>query len=188
MHRKILALLLFTGALVSTPSFARADDDAVQFFHDIEVTPDTPTHDAVCFFCTVNADGRINGDTVVFFGDVRLNGDAKKDVVDFFGSVSAAEGSTIGGDLVSFFGSVRLGDNVRVHKDVVAMFGTVHAPPSVSFGHNRVVFSPWIFFGPLFVFFLIIYLIVHEIRMRRMRHFAAGYPMPPMPPPVPPQR
>jgi hypothetical protein len=187
MYRKVFALLFFATPVVAMPSLARADDDAVQFFRNIEVTPDTPVHDAVCFFCSVDAEGRINGDTVVFFGDIRLNGDAKKDVVSFFGSVSAAEGSTIGGDLVSFFGSVRLGNNVRVHKDVVAMFGTVHAPPSVSFGHDRVVFSPWIFWGPLLVVFLVIYVIVHEVRVRRMRHFAAGYPMPPVPP-GPPQR
>jgi hypothetical protein len=179
MRSRSLALCLLGAALAAAAVPAHADEDAVQFFNNINVTPDEPVKDAVCFFCSVRADGNVNGDIVVFFGSVRLNGVAHHDVVSFFGSVSAADNSYIGGDLVSFFGSVRLGENVSVRKDVVAMFGVVRAPSSVSIGHNRVMFSPWIFFGPLLVIFLVIFLIVHEIRVHRMRQYAQHYPFPP---------
>ena len=179
MHRKSLVLCLFGAALAMAAIPARASQDAVQFFRNIDVTPDSPIHDAVCFFCSVRVEGEVEGDIVVFFGSVRLNGQAHHDVVDFFGKVSAADDSSIGGDLVSFFGSVRLGENVTVHKDVVAMFGNIRAPASVSIGKDRVVFSPWIFFGPLLVILLVVYVIVHEIRAHHLRQFAQRYPLPP---------
>jgi hypothetical protein len=179
MHRRFLALCLFGAALAVAASPARAEDDAVQFFNNIEVTPDSPVNDAVCFFCNVNAHGDVRGDIVVFFGNVRLDGQAHQDVVNFFGTVTAADNSAIGGDLVSFFGSIRLGENVRVNQDLVAMFGTVQTPASVSIGQDHVVFSPWIFFGPLLIIFLIVFVIVHEVRAYRVRRFAQAYPLPP---------
>jgi hypothetical protein len=179
MHRRFLAVCLFGTALAVAAAPVRANEDAVQFFNNIEVTPDAPVHDAVCFFCNVHADGEVNGDIVVFFGNVRLNGQARHDVVNFFGNVTAADNSSIGGDLVSFFGSVRLGENVSVAKDLVAMFGVVHTPASVSIGKDHVVFSPWILFGPLLVIFLVVFVIVHEIRVHRQRRFAQAYPLPP---------
>ena len=124
----------------------------------------------------------MKGDIVVFFGNVHLDGQAHQDVVNFFGSVTAADNSAIGGDLVSFFGSIRLGENVRVNQDMVAMFGTVHNSASVSIGQDHVVFSPWILFGPLLIIFLIVFVIVHEVRAHRERRFMQAYPATPPPP------
>jgi hypothetical protein len=179
MQSRLLAVCLFGAALAVAAAPVRANEDAVQFFNNIEVTPDAPVDDAVCFFCSVHAQGDVKGDIVVFFGDVRLDGRAHQDVVNFFGKVTAADNSSIGGDLVSFFGSIRLGENVRVAQDLVAMFGTVHSPASVSVGQDHVVFSPWIFFGPLLVIFLVVFVIVHEVRAHRQRQLAQAYPLPP---------
>jgi len=179
MQRRFLAHCLFGAALALAAAPAHANQDAVQFFNNIEVTPDAPVHDAVCFFCNVHDDGLVKGDIVVFFGNIRLDGQAHHDVVNFFGNVTAADNSSIGGDLVSFFGDVRLGENVSVAKDLVAMFGTVHTPSSVSIGKDHVVFSPWIFFGPLLMIFLVIFVVIHEVRVHRQRRFAHAYPFPP---------
>lgn len=179
MSRRFLVGCLFAAALVVAAAPARANQDAVQFFNNIEVTPGAPVHDAVCFFCSVQVNGEVKRDIVVFFGDVRLNGQAHHDVVNFFGNVTAADNSSIGGDLVSFFGSVRLGENVAVAKDLVAMFGVVHTPASVSIGKNHVIFSPWIIFGPLLIVFFVVFVIVHEVRVHRQRCFAQAYPFPP---------
>jgi hypothetical protein len=179
MQSRLLAVCLFGAALAVAGAPVRAEDDAVQFFNNIQVTPDAPVNDAVCFFCNVDARGDVRGDIVVFFGNVHLDGQAHQDVVNFFGNVTAADNSAIGGDLVSFFGSIRLGENVRVNQDLVAMFGTVHNPASVSIGQDHVVFSPWIFFGPLLIIFLIVFVIIHEVRAHRERRFAQTYPLPP---------
>jgi hypothetical protein len=181
MDRKLLALFLCAAAFTAAATPLRANQDAVQFFNNIDVTPDNPVHDVVCFFCSVNVQGKASGDIVVFFGGVRLNGEADHDVVNFFGNVNATDDSSIGGDLVSFFGSVRLGQNVSVGKDVVAMFGVVHAPASASVGGDRVSFPLWIATAPLLVIFLIVFLIVNAFRAHRERQFARGYPFPPRP-------
>lgn len=178
MQRGFLTAFLLCAALAVVAAPARAEQDAVQFFGNIEVTPTTPIHDAICFFCSVRARGEVKGDIVVFFGNVRLDGRVHQDVVNFFGQVTASDSSSIGGDLVSFFGSVHLGENVTVGQDLVAMFGTVHAPPTVSVGQDHVVFSPWFFFGPLLMIFLVIFVIVYEVHARRYR-FTQPYPFPP---------
>lgn len=78
------ALLIAAAAFVAGPAAARADDDdAVTFFGNIEVTPDTPVRDAVCFFCSIRVEGKVNHDMVVFFGNVRLNGQVGHDSVSF---------------------------------------------------------------------------------------------------------
>lgn len=179
MQRRSLALCLLGAALMVAAAPARAEQDSVQFFHDIHSTADAPVHDAVCFFCSVDVEGRAEGDIVVFFGDVRLNGQASHDVVDFFGAIRAADNSSIGGDMVSMFGSIRLGENVSVRKDMVAVLGTIRAPASVSIGGDRVALSPWIFWAPLLMIVLVIVVLVYEVRGRHMRRYAQNYPMPP---------
>ncbi len=178
--RRILGVFLVAAALAAAATPARADEDAVQFFHDINVTPDTPVHDVVCFFCNVRMDGQALGDVVVFFGDVHINGQAHHDVVNFFGHITAEDNSSIGDDMVSFFGGVRLGENVHVAKDLVCIFGSVRAPGSATVGGDRVGIPGFVLYGPLIVIFLIVWVIVHELRAYRYRRWmAGGYPYPP---------
>jgi hypothetical protein len=178
MRPRLLAFILAAVVLGAIP--AHADNDRVQFGSNIRVAPDETIHDAVCFFCSVDDRGTVNGDIVVFFGSVRLDGKANHDVVNFFGSVNAGEGASIGEDLVKFFGTVRLADNVTVGKDIVCLFASFRAGDNVTNGGDRVVQPPWLFWTPLLVFFIIITVVVREIRhSRRRRLFIAGYPMQP---------
>jgi len=181
-RKRIFTLGLLTAALLSLALPAFADRDAVQFGSNIRVGKDAVVHDAVCFFCSVDAEGEIKGDVVVFFGDVRISGKADHDVVNFFGNVRADDNVPIGGSMVSMFGVMRLGENVSVGKDMVAMFGGIHAPDSVTVGGDRVAQPFWIFLGPLILVGIVVILVVREIRGRRQARFAA-YPFPP-----PPQR
>ena len=82
--RQISACLLLLGAIAATP--ALAENDEVQFGSDIRVGPDSTIHDAVCFFCSVDVQGKATGDIVVFFGSVHVSGDAQHDLVNFFGN------------------------------------------------------------------------------------------------------
>jgi hypothetical protein len=179
MIQRMLAVCLLAAAFAVTATPARADRDAVQFGTNINVAPDATVHDAVCFFCSVNVEGKVTGDIVVFFGNVHLAGDAQHDVVNFFGNVKAENGATIEKDLVSFFGTIRLGENVTIGKDMVAMFGSVHAADSVTVGNDRVIQPGWVLWGPLLFIGLIVILIVREYRAYHRRLLLRGYQFPP---------
>jgi hypothetical protein len=193
MTQRVLSALLLVSALLvgATPAFA--NKDAVQFGSNIVVPEGQTIHDAVCFFCSVNAQGTIDHDVVVFFGNVHVAHESRHDIVDFFGTVRADDDASIGHDVVNFFGSVRLGENATVGNDLVVMFGNLHAADSANIGGNRVFQPLWVFMTPLIVLGLIVTLIVHEVRSRRRRNYFAayGYPqMPPQPPspPAPPMQ
>jgi len=179
MNKRILALCLLGAAFAVASTPARADRDAVSFGTNIHVSRDATVHDAVCFFCSVNAEGEVEGDIVVFFGNIHIGSAAHHDVVNFFGKVTADDGASIGQDLVSFFGVVRLGENVTVGKDMVAMFGSVRAPASVNVGNERVIQPGWVLWVPLLIICSIVILVVREYRAYRRRLFLRGYPMPP---------
>lgn len=170
-----VALLAMLSLVLATP--ARATQDIVEFGSKIEVQPNEAIHDAVCFFCSVDVDGAVNGDIVVFFGNVRIAGKANHDVVNFFGDVTAADNATIGHDLVNFFGGVRLGQNVTVGQDTVVMFGSLRAaqPASFMIGGSRVVEPAWLFWGPCLAVGLGIYFVVHEFRGYRRRRVLGMY-------------
>jgi hypothetical protein len=184
----LVAFMLFASlGFAATP--ARADRDAVQFGSNIEVPANSSVHDAVCFFCSVNAEGTIDHDVVVFFGDVHIAGHANHDVVNFFGDVRLDDNATITHDLVSFFGVVRLGEDASVGNDLVAMFGGIRSPGSATVGGNRVVQPAWVLLIPLMILGGLVAFIVSLVRGHRRRQmFAAGYPYPPPPqPPMPPR-
>ena len=103
MKRGLLCLCLLTATLGALAFPAHASKDEVQFGGSIHVPRDATIHDAVCFFCDVDADGVVDGDIVVFFGDVHIGNAANHDVVNFFGSIKADEDAHIGQNMVSMF-------------------------------------------------------------------------------------
>jgi predicted acyltransferase (DUF342 family) len=195
MTQRLLSFVLFATALVLAATPARAEKDDVQFGSNIVVGEGQTIHDAVCFFCSVNAKGNIDHDVVVFFGNVHIAHESKHDVVVFFGSIRADDDAAIGHDMVNFFGSTHLGENVSVGGDAVVMFGGFHAADTVNIAGSRVAQPIWVFWTPLIILGLIITLIVHEVRAYRRRQFVAAYgyaamhpqsfaqPAPPVPPP-----
>ena len=162
----LAVLLVMSCVLVKS---ARAEQDRVQFGSGIHVAAGDSIKDAVCFFCSVDAEGTVDGDIVVFFGSVHIAGHANHDVVNFFGTVTADDNASIGQDLVNFFGGVRLGENASVGQDVVVMFGGLHADDSVSIHGDRVVQPAWIFWVPLMLIASGIVFIVREFRVQRYR-------------------
>jgi hypothetical protein len=178
MIQRMLAVCLLTAAFVAGATPARADQDAVQFGSIINVASDAMVHDAVCFFCSVNVEGRATGDIVVFFGNVHLSGDAQHDVVNFFGNISVADGASIEANLVSIFGAVHLGENVTIGKDMVALFGSTRIPESVSIGNDRVIQPGWIFWIPLLFIALVIFLLVRKYRFYCRQLILHGHKFP----------
>ncbi len=163
---------------------AHADRDAVQFFSNIDVPEGSSVHDAVCFFCSVNAKGNIDHDVVVFFGNVHIGAHSDHDVVNFFGTTRLDDNASVAHDMVNFFGSIHMGENATVGNDVVAMFGSLRMAETASIGGNRVSQPAALFWVPLLILCGIIVLIVNQVRTYRRRQlYAAAYPFPPPPPP-----
>jgi hypothetical protein len=170
----VMALAFAMTGLIAMPAYAAKDE--VQFGNSIDVPKNADIHDAVCFFCGVNVQGNINGDTVVFFGSAQIDGQAHHDVVVFFGDVRVADNASIGHNLVNFFGSVHLGENSSIGQDTVVMFGSLHAPESVNFGGDRVVQSGIVFWLPFLLIVFGISFLVREVRgQRRRRRMLRGY-------------
>lgn len=181
MTPRFLVLLLLCGVMAALCVPARADQDAVQFFSNIHVDQGSTVHDAVCFFCSVDLEGKATGDVVVFFGNTHVSTESQHDVVNFFGNVTADDNASIGNSMVSFFGNVRLGENVHVGEDLVSMFGVLHTGQGVSVDGDRVVQPAIVFFGPAIFLAIIIILVVREYRSYRRRLFLRGYQFPPRP-------
>ena len=179
MTPRLLSLLLLGGGLATASVPARADQDAVQFFSNINVSQGSTVHDAVCFFCSVNLEGKATGDVVVFFGNTHVSSESQHDVVNFFGNVTADDNANIGNNVVSIFGNVRLGENVHVGEDLVSMFGVLHTGQGVSVDGDRVVQPAIVFFGPFIFLVAVIILVVREYRAYRRRLFLRGYQFPP---------
>jgi hypothetical protein len=180
MKRRLFYVCMLSLALAVLVRPAHANRDAVQFGSTIHVARDATVHDAVCFFCSVEAEGTVEGDIVVFFGDVHIATAANHDVVNFFGEITVDDNARIGNDMVAMFGSIRLGEDVSIGKDLVAMFGGIRAPESVTVGGNRVIQPGWVFWGPLLVFAVVIIVVVREFRHQRRRQYLR-YPYPPRP-------
>ncbi|MBX6360125.1 hypothetical protein [Pseudacidobacterium ailaaui] len=160
MSRRLLHL--FCIVLLCVCSFvprAYASSSRVSFFHDIKVSAAEETDDLVCFFCTVHADGKINGDVVSFFGGVLLNNtEASGDVVSFFGPVKLNGDAHIGGDCVVFGAPLDRSDDASINGDSVQL-------PLV------------IFVLPVIILVLILYGLVALIRRRK---YSAYPPYPPI--------
>ena len=177
LHSMVLAL--GAAVLIAAAAPAVAQQDSVQFFQNVEVTPANPVHDAICFFCNVNVQGKVTGDIVVFFGNLNLKGDAQHDVVSFFGNIRAADNSSIDDDLLSVLGNVYLGQNVSIGRDITTAFSAVEQAPTVTVGGTRTSMPLWIIAAPLGILLLIILVIVREMRAYRRRLIARGYKFPP---------
>jgi hypothetical protein len=179
MNQRALFFSILLAVLALVPASARANDDAVQFGYDINVSANHPVHDAVCFFCSVHVEGEVKGDVVVFFGGVRIDGKTQGDIVNFFGPTRLADNSIVGRDLVNFLGTVRAGENVQIGRSLVIMFGGLRAPASLSIGKDRFVQPGWLLWIPFIIFAMIVIVIVREFRAWQRRRMLTGYSFPP---------
>ena len=154
-----LAMLAAFSCLFAPLAAQAQGRDVVQFGNDIVVRGGEDVHDAVCFLCSIEIDGTVNGDTVAFLGNIRVRGHAQHDAVAFLGNVSLGEGASIERDVVVFAGNLRIG-------------------PGATVGNNRVVFPFVLFLMPFLMVAAFVGLIVWGIRALVYRNRPV-YPMPP---------
>ncbi len=149
-----LTVLIFLAAMLtagSKPAFA-GSNDRVSFAQRIVVHQDESVSDVVCFLCTIENHGTIDGDVVSFLGGVKTEG-------------------PVHGDLVSFLGDVSLAGEGSIDGDLVVMGGNLHKSADTRLGASQVIFSPAIFLLP-FILLGIVVLGVTRIFRRRPVYFA----------------
>jgi hypothetical protein len=171
----MLCAMLFGYALP-----VRASEGTVQFFSNLNVPADGQVTDAVCVFCSITVDGKVTGDVVAIFGNVKLSGDAQHDVVNIFGNIQAEKGSSIEGDVVSVFGLIRLGERVTVGQDLTSILSSVDSADSAAVLGNRTIVPGYVFFVPLGILVLIVFVVVREIRAQKRMRALRGFPVPPV--------
>jgi len=129
------AVFLCAVVLLAFAPRARADDqDRVSFGSRIVVGEDETVGDVVCFFCSVEAHGKVNGNIVTFLGNVKTSAPINGDVVAFAGNVLLEDDASIGGDLVVFGGSLRKNGGGRVSQDQVIFPAVIFLIPVLILG------------------------------------------------------
>ena len=169
----LFSFLAAALALAATP--ARADQDAVHFFNDINVTAGNSVHDAVCILCSVHVDGEVKGDLVAILGSIQVNGHADRDAVSILGGITVGDNASIDRDTVSILGPVRLGEHATIGRDMVTIMGSYHAAPSAGVGRENVIQPGSYLPLPGLVLIFILILIVREHRAHRRRQLLQAW-------------
>ncbi len=145
--RFIVLTLVFASFLVAAmPAFA-GDNDRVSFGQRIVVGENQTADDLVCFLCSIEVKGTVDGDVVSFLGGVKSRG-------------------PIRGDVVSLLGDVNLMDNGSIDGDLVVLGGSLHKSAEAHVGSERVVFPVTIVLLPFIFLVAIIWAIARLFRRR----------------------
>ncbi len=131
----VLLLALLAGLIAAAPSaYANDGQDRVSFGNPIVVGDGESIGDAVCFFCSIEAHGKINGDVVTFFGGVKTDSAISGDVVSFGGDVLLNDAANINGDLVVFGGNLRKSAEAHTSQSEVIFPAIIFAIPLLVIG------------------------------------------------------
>jgi hypothetical protein len=123
----LCALILFP----SLAGVAQFPPDALRFGQNLVVAPSQTFHNARCFLCSVDVDGRTTGSVRVFAGNAFVNGSVAGDVRVFGGNVTLTTNATVGGRVVVF------GGHLHQSSAAISLGTTVFSP---------IVFLPIILF------------------------------------------
>ena len=103
----MLSRCLILCTLILMPSLAgvsQAPANIGHFGRNVLVAADETIHNARCFLCSVEVEGRVTGSVHVFAGNVLLNGPVAGNVLVFGGNLTLASGTTIDGHVLIFGG------------------------------------------------------------------------------------
>jgi hypothetical protein len=95
----VLSILLLAPSLpvVGSPN-------VVHFGHNILLPMEQRFHNASCFLCSADVEGRTTGSVRIFAGNVFLSGAVAGNVLVFGGNVTLTSGAKVGGRVVIFGG------------------------------------------------------------------------------------
>jgi hypothetical protein len=101
----MLPQCLVLGTLLLAPSLpVVGSPNVVHFGRNILLPLEQRFHNASCFLCSADVEGRTTGSVRVFAGNVFLNGAVAGNVLVFGGNVTLTNGAKVGGRVVIFGG------------------------------------------------------------------------------------
>jgi hypothetical protein len=101
----MLPRCLLLSTLLLAPSLpVVGSPNVVHFGHNILLPVEQRFHNASCFLCSTDVEGRTTGSVRVFAGNVFLSGAVAGNVLVFGGNVTLANGAKVGGRVVIFGG------------------------------------------------------------------------------------
>jgi hypothetical protein len=101
----MLPQCLVLGTLLLAPSLpVVGSPNVVHFGRNILLPLEQRFHNASCFLCSAEVEGRTTGSVRVFAGNVVLSGAVAGNVLVFGGNVTLANGAKVGGRVVVFGG------------------------------------------------------------------------------------
>jgi hypothetical protein len=101
----MLPQCLVLGTLLLAPSLpVVGSPNVVHFGHNILLPLEQRFHNASCFLCSADVEGRTTGSVRVFAGNVFLSGAVAGNVLVFGGNVDLAGGAKVGGRVIIFGG------------------------------------------------------------------------------------
>ena len=101
----MLPQCLILGTLLLAPSLpVVGSPNVVHFGHNILLPMEQRFHNASCFLCSADVEGRTTGSVRIFAGNVFLSGAVAGNVLVFGGNVTLAGGAKVGGRVVIFGG------------------------------------------------------------------------------------
>jgi hypothetical protein len=150
MRRFVLCALILVPSVTGV---AQSRPDVFHFGRNLVVAPDQRFHNAGCFLCSADVEGRGTGSVRVFAGNVFLNGAVAGNVLVFGGNVTLTSSATVGGQVFIFGG--------HLHQDS-------------STDHAHTVFSPIIFLPVILIICVLIGGLI--VLARRMVRGPIAYP------------
>jgi hypothetical protein len=119
----MLPRCLLLSTLLLAPSLpVVGSPNVVHFGHNILLPVEQRFHNASCFLCSTDVEGRTTGSVRVFAGNVFLSGAVAGNVLVFGGNVTLANGAKVGGRVVIF------GGHLHQDPDVASPAQTVLPP------------------------------------------------------------
>ncbi len=115
--RTIATLIAFVATFGTGAAFAKGNE-VPSFGQSIHVAAgQTLTEDAICFGCSVNVDGTLDGDIVAIGGSIRIgdHGRVTGDAVAVGGSVHLSDGADVAGDATAVGGRLEREPTAVVH-------------------------------------------------------------------------
>jgi hypothetical protein len=101
----MLPQCLVLSTLLLAPSLpVVGSPNVVHVGHNILLPLEQRFHNATCFLCSADVEGRTTGSVRVFAGNVFLSGAVAGNVLVFGGNVTLASGAKVGGQVVIFGG------------------------------------------------------------------------------------